>query len=248
MSQLIPARHPRTGPYHGINVQPTFAIDLWIIDLNQPQSVTLALTSLLSASEHARAAQFRYPQDRAHFTVAHAALRQILAATLGTNPKALTFAEGPHRKPYLTDHPFHFNLAHAGGQALLAVSSQGPLGVDLEPIRPLPDFLALAENFSAPERTALQQLAGDPALPLAFFQCWTRKEAFAKALGSGLSLPLDSFAVTFHPTPAAELHSHGTDTTHWQLCNLPLLPNFAAALVHPRMPTPPALQIHHWTR
>ena len=230
-------------------------VDVWQINLAQSEQTVAALEPLLSAPERTRAASLLYPRDRDRYTVAHAALRVILAALLAREPESLILAAGPHGKPYVPDCALHFNLSHAGTRALVAVSPDRRVGVDLEPIRDLPDALALAEQFAPAERSALQAAYS----PRAFFECWTRKEAFVKATGEGLSCPLESFAVSFHPDPVPSLTAHGQPIPGWQLLNLPLdssphddfaRQDYAAALVVEAFPQEPhpavRLRIFHF--
>ncbi len=154
--------------------------------------------ALIDAEERARSERFVYPADRRRYVVAHAALRQFLAATLGIAADAVRYAGAALGKPRLrsagADGPF-FNMSHSGEFALLAATRCGPLGVDLEAQREVALLAEVAaKNFSAAECRQLFDLPpADHAG--AFLRCWTRKEALIKADGRGLSLPLDSFDV-----------------------------------------------------
>lgn len=168
----------------------------WCIDLDPPAGRVEELRAWLDPEERARAARFLVPQVGRRFTVARGTLREILGAELGVSPGSVEFAYGEHGKPSVEG--LHFNLSHSGDRALVGVADR-PVGVDLEELRPGVQFRRLAERFfSALEREALP----DEGLATAFFRLWTRKEAYLKACGKGLALPLASFAVPQEPLPA----------------------------------------------
>lgn len=135
---------------------------------------------------------------------AHAAKRQILARAAGVAPEALAFAVSPWGRPELAAPAgLHFSLSHAQAHGALAVSRRGPVGVDVEEIRPVEPEVA-AQFFSAAEQAALARLP--PAQRLqGFYRCWTRREAVLKALGRGFSLPPETFDVTLAPGEAPRL-------------------------------------------
>jgi 4'-phosphopantetheinyl transferase len=157
--------------------------------------------ALLAADELARARGFRRPQDRRQFIACRVILRQILAGYLGTEPRAVSFDYNRHGKPRLSGEgpeSLCFSVAHSAGAALYGFARRRRIGVDLEFMRHLA-ILDLARQFFAPEEiAALRDLpaAGQHA---AFYRCWTRKEAYLKAHGLGLSVALDAFAVSVTP-------------------------------------------------
>jgi len=151
---------------------------------------------MLSDEERERAAQFRFNADRRRFVAAHAALRRALAEQTGERPDALHFTRSAFGKPSLARASrVHFSLSHSHGLGLIAIGRRGPLGADVEQLRPVPDALALAErHFTRQEAEALAALpAGERER--AFLVCWTRKEACLKAIGLGLIVPPDRFEV-----------------------------------------------------
>jgi 4'-phosphopantetheinyl transferase len=151
---------------------------------------------LLDEDERGRASRFVFDRDRRRFVAAHAATRIVLAQCLDCSPEALRFVTGARGKPRLVDVPVdvRFNLSHSGDRALLAIALGQEVGVDLEQHRPV-DIRGLARRFFAPgEQAALDMLPDRERAP-AFFRCWTRKEAFIKAIGEGLAFPLDGFEV-----------------------------------------------------
>lgn len=167
----------------------------WCVDLDPPGERVQVLRGWLDLAELDRAARFLVPRVGRRFTVARGTLREILGAELGIPPASVRFAYGEHGKPSVEG--LHFNLSHSGDRALVGVADR-PVGVDLEELRPDVQFRRLAERFfSALEREAMP----DQGLALAFFRLWTRKEAYLKACGKGLALPLASFAVPQGPLP-----------------------------------------------
>lgn len=157
-------------------------------------------TQVLSRDELARAENFRFATDRQRFVAAHIALRQALAAHTGLRADALNFTVGSFGKPALPAPPrTQFSLSHSQGLALIAIGGRGPLGADVEQLRPVPDARALAaQHFTQRENAALAEL---PARERdhAFLTCWTRKEACLKAIGIGLLVPPCSFEVGLTP-------------------------------------------------
>lgn len=152
------------------------------------------LEALLSPAERAQAGRYRFERDRRRFIVRRGILREVLAARVGGTPEQLTFAESAFGKPAVTGWQGHFSLSHSGEHMLLAVAPV-PVGCDIEAHQADLEWEELsARLFAAEEQAALAALP-PPAARAAFFRCWARKEAFVKALGLGLSYPLDAFAV-----------------------------------------------------
>lgn len=146
---------------------------------------------VLAPAEQERAARFVFQVHRARYINAHVALREILAQYTQTPAEDLAFQTNEYGKPFLASDPaLYFNLAHSHAFALLAVTRQGPVGVDIEHRRDDFEPLSLAERFFAPREVALVR-----EQPARFFEIWTRKEAFIKALGMGVSFPLREFDV-----------------------------------------------------
>ena len=224
-------------------------IVVWVINLAQSTSTLQRLRQVLSPEERARADRFVRANSQSQFTVAHGALRHILGATLDADPRTLYFTEQSYGKPSLPGNPLRFNLSHAGDLALLAVGYGRELGVDVEPIRSLPDARSLAQRFFSPSENANLRNVGHANLPRAFFECWTRKEAFIKAIGQGLSYPLESFDVTFYPDPEARITTAPEHHNRWSLHNLVPAPGYCGALVveHTQAaPGLPQIQLRQW--
>lgn len=195
-------------------------VDLWFWRLDVPAA------AVLSAEEEARAARFVYAEDAARFRAARAGLRLVLAEHLGQAAAALRFAYGPEGKPALPGGPA-FNLSHSGDWAALAVTARARIGIDIEAQRRVEPEVA-ARFFSAAEQAALAALA--PAdWQEGFFQIWTRKEAFVKALGQGLRRPLDSFDVTLGAAARLARLAEGGEAA-WILENLALGAGYSGAL------------------
>jgi 4'-phosphopantetheinyl transferase len=135
--------------------------------------------------------------------VAHGRLREILAARLEVSPETLQFGAAEHGKPHLAGPEarsgLHFNLSHSGDRGLVGWAEHRHLGVDIELWRPLGDEAALVRRFFSPAENAAYEALPESQRTQGFFECWTRKEAYIKAVGRGLGLALDSFDVSFGP-------------------------------------------------
>jgi 4'-phosphopantetheinyl transferase len=209
---------------------------VWHASLDLDANLASTLAETLSDDERARAARFIFDRDRRRFVAARGILRSILGELLDLDAGRVRFVYAERGKPSLArefGHAISFNLAHSEDHVLIAVANGVDVGVDIEAIRPRIDPLAVAERFFAPnERTALRALPAAEHLP-AFFRCWTRKEAYIKALGSGLAHPLDRFEVPIGDVGATPLHivESGVPATEWSLRDLSAFPSYAAALV-----------------
>ena len=186
---------------HGLAALEEGVARAWLVPLLATAGSLREMHALLSPSERVRAARFVFERDRRTFVMSHAALRGILAGCSGMRPEALRFRREARGKPYLIDAPagLQFNLSHCEGFCLVGVVRGPAIGVDVERIRPMDDMAALTrECFSAAEQ---REFAAVPATDRerAFFNGWTRKEAFIKAVGDGLSYPLEKFDVTLAP-------------------------------------------------
>lgn len=196
-----------------------------------------ALAGLLDDGERARADRFRFPAHSRRFQVAHARLRQELAAVLQVQPAGLEFDTGEHGKPRIAGPSslcsLEFNLSHSGSLGLVGWARGRAIGVDIEFWRAVSDEAALVRRyFSASEIAAYESLAS-PRRTRGFFNGWTRKEAYVKAVGRGLGLPLDSFDVSLDDDDARLLRPSaiGEDGRTWTLAALPLQEGVSAAVV-----------------
>jgi 4'-phosphopantetheinyl transferase len=212
-------------------------VHVWRASLRRPASDIHELRSLLSEDERDRAAKFHFARDRDDFTVARAALRVILGGYLGLPPGRLRFSYTSYGKPSLDESAGvgapRFNLSHAGGVALYAVAHGREVGVDVEQVRDDMACRDVAERFFSRREVAALCALPQGAQTRAFFDCWTRKEAYVKARGEGLSMPLDSFDVSLSPgEPAALLDTRGDarEASRWSLRELSPGPGYVAAV------------------
>jgi 4'-phosphopantetheinyl transferase len=216
---------------------PEDEVQLWRVDLEAVRTAESRWQKILSSDELARAARFHFQRDRQHFVAARALLRTILASYLATDPNSLTFSyskkEKPSLGPVLADSKVTFNVSHSGGVALLAFSRGREVGVDVEQVRRDFDLEAIARRFfSSDEQNQLFALPADEKVP-AFFRCWTRKEAYIKATGDGLSLPLSQFDVSLAAGEKNALRATRPDSSEarrWLLQEVPGGADYVAAL------------------
>lgn len=203
-------------------------VELWLWSLQVDAEKLDQYRQLLSVDERARAERFVKPKDCDHYIAGRGRLREILGTETGHDPADLVFEYGPQGKPALNNGPA-FNLSHSGGLAALAIGGTAPLGVDIEEIRPVENAVA-QRFFTCDENQALATLS--PSQWLAgFYRCWTRKEAVIKAVGQGLSMPLDSFDVTLSADiPADVTRIDGGHAGNWQLIHIDPAPDFMGAL------------------
>jgi 4'-phosphopantetheinyl transferase len=212
-------------------------IHVWRIGLGLSQGEREHLARFLVPEEHEKADRFRFDRHRHRFTVARAALREILSRYLGAEPGAIVFEVGEHGKPRLGDSAAGlgvcFNATDSSDLALVAVTRHAEVGVDLEQMVPERAGGKLAKRFfSATEAETLAALSPEVRVQ-GFFNCWTRKEAFLKAIGTGLNTQLDSFAVSFVPDePPRLLFVDGDPEApdRWSLTALHPAPGYAAAV------------------
>jgi len=198
-------------------------VDVWLFQLSSTPDEQERLARYLSQDEQARAARFVNPTHGAQYAAGRGRMREIIARYTGTPPQSLRFLTGSAGKPSLEGAGVpSFNLSHTGGTAALAVSAIGNVGVDIETVRDITMDVA-RRFFSAAEVAALEALLPDQRVA-AFYRCWTRKEAVVKALGDGMSFPLDEFEVSIdagHPPQLLRLNGHSTaDLRHWHLAHI----------------------------
>jgi 4'-phosphopantetheinyl transferase len=212
-------------------------VHVWRADLQRPPELQETFLRLLDQDERERARRFHFEKHRRRFVLSRGFLRVLLGRYLQIKPEQVRFAYGPYGKPSLLDEHsssrLRFNASHSHELALYSFVYDCEIGVDVEYVKE--DFATddIARHFfSASEVETLTGLP-EPARAAAFFRCWTRKEAYIKALGSGLSHPLDEFDVTLAPdAPAALLRDQSDEqaTSRWSMFNLEL-DKYAGALV-----------------
>jgi len=196
-------------------------VHLWRAETNAAQLCVDCCAAVLSAAEQERAAKFRFAKDRRLYTVAHAALRSILADYLNITPTNLQFDAGangkPRLAPALAKDGMQFNLSHSHELALIAVTREREIGVDVERVKEDFAFDELAERyFTAREVSAIRALPKE-LRRRAFYQCWTSKEAFLKAKGVGLSGKLDEVQITLNDAGKVEIQGK---LAKWSLVEL----------------------------
>ena len=205
---------------------------VWEGRLDVPDAVTAAARTLLSDREKARADRFVYDRHRRRYTVAQGYLRRVLGQLTGTVPKNVHFHFEKHGKPFLPGGP-SFNQSHSEERIMIAVAADGRVGVDIEEIRPVKYLLGLADkNFASDESARLHAVPDHERLTL-FFRLWTRKEAFLKALGFGLTHPLRSFSVDPSSGAAQGLLDAGElpeEPASWHIGSVPCASGAVAAL------------------
>ena len=212
-------------------------IHIWTQDLFYPADEVGFFQGLLSLDELERAGRYHFEAHRSEYIVSRGTLRALLGSYLRVSPRDLRFVYSAYGQPSLSaaesSELLNFNVSHSSGVALFAVAHARRIGIDVERVRRDFDTSEIAERyFSNAERAALRQLPQDDRHN-AFFRCWTRKEAFIKALGEGLSHPLDQFDVTLTPQdPAALLATRpdASEAKRWMLWNICLPGDYAAAL------------------
>ena len=172
----------------------TSTVHVYAADLDSAD----ADSDLLSEDELERAGRFRFERDRRRFVAGRSALRRLLARYIEAAPADIAFEYGPYGKPDVPDAPVSFNVSHSGSHALFAIGPRFELGVDVEVLGGRhADDLLVAKQFFSPREIETLRAHAPSARPRAFLLCWTRKEAFVKARGDGLSLPLQDFDVSF---------------------------------------------------
>jgi 4'-phosphopantetheinyl transferase len=220
---------------------PETDVHLWYIPLDQPATVIERFLAMLSSEEHRRAQRFFFAQDREHFIVGRGMLRVLLGSYLHVPPATLKFQYGSYGKPMLIQpnnlEQLTFNVSHSQNLALYALACNREVGIDVEYMRFLTDAPGIAAQFFSPEERSVLHALPESERQQGFYSCWTRKEAYIKALGKGLLQPLDQFTVplaseqTDQPLPIRDEHG---DDARWYLYSIPPPPHFPdykAALV-----------------
>jgi 4'-phosphopantetheinyl transferase len=213
-------------------------VHVWRAELHLPAARIHELRQTLSADETIRAEQYYFQEDRQRFIVARGVLRAILGRYLQTEPSQVRFCYSAYGKPAIESGAgrssyLNFNIAHSGQLALFALTLSRQIGVDLERVRVDLDYEQIAERFFSPHERRSLRAVPDHLKSEAFFNCWTRKEAYVKARGAGLSTPLDQFTVSLIPGEPARLLNIRDDpraVVRWSLWELRPGPGYAGAL------------------
>jgi 4'-phosphopantetheinyl transferase len=224
-------------------------LHVWRASLAIDDDLLEFLHQILSNDERERAAKFHFERDRRRFVAAHGTLRRILARYVVLEPPRLQFTCNAFGKPELIPTagigPLMFNLSHSHEIAVCAVTTGCEVGIDVEYAHSLVGDLRIARQFFSPFEVAqLMRLAGHEQRR-AFLTCWTRKEAYIKARGQGLSIPLDQFDVSLIPGEPAALIATRDESdlvADWNLCDLDLGPDYVGALAY----AGPARAVNYW--
>jgi 4'-phosphopantetheinyl transferase len=211
-------------------------IHIWHACLDTSIAEFRILSVVLSPDEKQRAERFHFEIDRRRFIICRGILRSILGSYMGIEPDRLHFCYGEKGKPEISDQPsqapIRFNASHSHGIAVFAFARCREIGIDVEMVRDIPDMVQIAKRFfSAGEFNGLSSLP-ESKRKEAFFNCWTRKEAFIKAIGDGLTMPLDSFEVSLVPGEPAELlkiHVDREESPRWCIQDIGLDPPHISA-------------------
>lgn len=211
-------------------------IHIWSFPTHAPCHVVAAFERVLVPEERDRARRFRFHHLYASFVITRGALRYLLGHYLNCDPAKISLVYSLKGKPAVkSPSSLEFNMTHSGDLAVIAFTLRRKIGVDIEQIRPLADMQQIANHFFCPEEASEVMFAPQTERERAFYLCWTRKEAYIKATGCGLSAPLSSFRVTVHPDiPARFLHvQHDeTEAEAWTLQDLQVAVGYAGALAY----------------
>lgn len=209
-------------------------IHVWPVRTIASKDLITWFDGVLDPQERLRASRFRFDNHRRSFVVAHGALRTLLASYLKTSASNIQFEYGYNGKPGLSGSAVTFNMSHSGDMAVFAFTDGCEIGIDVEEIRPMEDMDQIAAHFFCPDEAAELQRMPANERERGFFLCWTRKEAYIKAIGDGLSVPLNDFRVTLQAGEARFVHLAGDTAAanEWMLHDLRLAPAYAAALAY----------------
>jgi 4'-phosphopantetheinyl transferase len=226
---------------------PNDEVHVWCLPLQLPEDLQAYLMATLSPDERERANRYAHRQIREQFTSARGFLRNLLGRYLGHDPASLQLELSPTGKPILPGRSLYFNVSHSHELCLIALTRHGEVGVDIERVRHYPMHLDMADRYFTPGESAALHRLVPPVSEEAFFHVWTRKEAFLKATGLGLSHGLERFEVSVPPNdPPRILHIDGDSkrASRWSLHALYPSPGYVGALalegqIH-------RVVLHHW--
>lgn len=213
-------------------------VHVWFLEFAAEGASVESCFRSLSSDERERALRFRFEHLRTAFTLSRGILRFLMGRYLAIEPDRIRFDYGARGKPRLAfpDVALEFNLAHSARLAAYAFAVGCELGVDIEEVRPIPDQESIVRRFFSPEECEEWLALDGSQRSEAFFRCWTRKEAYIKALGDGLSMPLDSFRVSLRPgVPASLMHAAGNAAaaSQWSITSLAPADGYLGALALP---------------
>ena len=216
----------------------SYEVHIWCADLKNALAEQAMLYDLLSIDERERVSEYKFAKDAQYYTCARGILRKILGRYLTVDPKNIHFLYNNYGKPYLDQEPtkksVKFNLSHSEDLVLYVFSEDYKVGIDLEKMKPFDNFLDIAQQFfSVPEVANLNAVQAAKRLE-AFYKCWTRKESVIKAIGQGLSFPLDQFTVSFADNEPVRIVDLQLDSpiniNEWSLYSIDTIPGYQAAV------------------
>ena len=189
------------------------------------------LSALLTEDERSRAGRFKFRDDRKKFILARTILKKLLGSLLRKDASSIKLEEGKRGKPFMEADGLEFNLSHSGEMVIYGFSRAGPIGVDVEWESRKVEVDSIAKRFFSEGEYKVLIGLEEPEQKKAFFEIWTRKEAFIKAIGEGLSFPLDSFDVSIG-SDARLLSTHWdpAEAGEWTLRALDLPENYVGAV------------------
>lgn len=211
-------------------------LDIWQVPLS-PSPRMDRYRALLSRDELDRCGRFKSEKRRREYTIIRGLLRLLIGRCMDVDPSTFEFAYTEHQKPYLPAAslgvPISFNITHSHNLALIALTLERMIGVDIEFIRHNVEFRKLAKRFFSKQESRALDAYDDTLLPAAFFACWTRKEAFVKALGDGIAFGLHDFTVSVDPRDrevALLTDRDSNESGKWSIINLDIVSDYAAAI------------------
>lgn len=238
-------------------------IHVWSVRLDPPPERVEALGRSLSQDEWDRANRFRFDKHRRQYVVGRGALRTLLASYLGTRPELVRFTYGPRGKPFLADlipsplspvpgerEQLFFNLSNSDEMALVGFVLGREIGVDIEYLKPMPDCEQISERFFSESERAVLRGQPQEKKEETFFNCWTRKEAYLKAVGEGLAAPLDSFDVTLapgEPPRMLTLKGDAEAASRWLFEHLRPAPDYIGAVALERQRRDETWRMETWS-
>jgi 4'-phosphopantetheinyl transferase len=209
-------------------------VHIWRADLDLIDSSLSTFLQLLSPDEKNRAQKFRFAGDRRNFIAARGILRAMIGKYLKINPAEISFLYNEFGKPRIANsNPLHFNISHSQNMAVFAFTKRLNIGIDVEFVNPDVEVKEVAANFFSTNEVMNLLALPERQQTLGFFNCWTRKEAFIKAVGEGLSFPLNTFEVSLEPGKPAELLVTDWDpkaVSQWSMYSMAPGANFIGSL------------------
>ena len=205
---------------------------IWLLDIQQCAQYMDGYHQFLSVDETSKADKFRFAKDRNTYVTTRAVLRELVSKQLDCNPVDVEFTYSEYGKPKLRHNDLKFNVSHSGSYALIGLSNKIDIGVDIEEVKYTSDLRNVAHRFFSTQEFNELFMLERADIPTGFFNCWTRKESFIKAVGHGLSFPLDQFVVSLKPGDKVELKETTFDPqekSNWTLDELPTPIGYAAA-------------------